>query len=296
MTSATLIVNPRAGRGQAAARAEACARELHARGWRMQVSQSHSVTETIDSARRAGEVADLVIACGGDGTVNAVLQGVIGTSAALGVLPCGTGNDIANTFGMPKGNVEVMASALANMSIVAVDVARVTTAEGESRWFLGVLSTGFDSNVNERANSIRWPRGTARYITAMLAELRTFTPRPYSITIDGAEHEGPGILVSVGNGPRYGGGMRICPAADIRDGQLDLTWLGDVSKPTLLKVFPRVYAGTHIQHPRVSTLRGRDIQLTAPGQIAYADGERVGPLSISIEVHPAALKVVAALA
>ena len=90
--------------------------------------------------------------------------------------------------------------------------------------------------------------------------------------------------------------MRICPSADIRDGQLDLTWLGEVSKATLLKVFPRVYAGTHVTHSRVSTLRGKHIQVTAPGQIAYADGERVGPLPISIEVHPAALKVIAALA
>ena len=296
MTSAALIVNPRAGKGRAADQAAVCARELNQRGWHTQVSLCHSLAETVESARAAAEFADVVIACGGDGTVNTVLQGVVGTSSALGVLPCGTGNDIASTLGMPKGNAELIAATLASSPIVAVDVARVTTADGTSRWFLGVLSSGFDSNVNERANSIRWPRGTARYITAMLAELRTFTARPYSIIIDGDVHEGPGILVSVGNGPRYGGGMRICPSADIRDGQLDLTWLGDVSKATLLKVFPRVYAGTHVTHPRVSTLRGQQIQMAAPGQIAYADGERVGPLPISIEVHAAALKVAATLA
>jgi diacylglycerol kinase (ATP) len=296
MTSAALIVNPRAGKGRVVDQAAAFAGELRSHGWLTHVNLCHSVTETIESARRAAQSADLVIACGGDGTVNTVLQGLVGTSAALGVLPCGTGNDIASTLGVPKGTPAVIAEALVAMPIVSVDIARVTTADGTARWYLGVLSTGFDSNVNERANSIRWPRGTARYITAMIAELRTFTPRPYSITIDGAVHEGPGILVSVGNGPQYGGGMRICPAADIRDGELDLTWLGDVSKATLLKVFPRVYAGTHITHPRVSTLRGRRIQMTAPGQIAYADGERVGPLPISIEVHPAALKVAAALA
>ncbi|CAB4902332.1 unannotated protein [freshwater metagenome] len=296
MTSAALIVNPRAGKGRAADQAAVCARVLSDRGWHTRVTLCHSVSETIESARAAAEFADVVIACGGDGTVNTVLQGVVGTSSALGVLPCGTGNDIASTLGMPKGNAELIAATLASSPIVAVDVARVTTADGTSRWFLGVLSSGFDSNVNERANSIRWPRGTARYITAMLAELRTFTARPYSIIIDGDVHEGPGILVSVGNGPRYGGGMRICPSADIRDGQLDLTWLGDVSKATLLKVFPRVYAGTHVTHSRVSTLRGKQIQMAAPGQIAYADGERVGPLPISIEVHPAALKVTAALA
>ena len=296
MTSATLIVNPRAGKGRAAEQAARCAQALTQRGWQTQVSLCHSVSETIDSARAAAESADVVIACGGDGTVNTVLQGVVGTSSALGVLPCGTGNDIASTLGMPNGHAEAIAEALVVMPVLSVDIARVTTADGATRWFLGVLSTGFDSNVNERANSISWPRGTARYITAMLAELRTFTARPYSIIIDGDVHEGPGILVSVGNGPRYGGGMRICPSADIRDGQLDLTWLGDVSKATLLKVFPRVYAGTHVTHSRVSTLRGKQIQMAAPGQIAYADGERVGPLPISIEVHAAALKVTAALA
>ena len=296
MTSAALIVNPRAGKGRAADQATVCAQVLNQHGWHTRVSLCHSVTDTIESARLATESADVVIACGGDGTVNAVLQGVVGTSSALGVLPCGTGNDISSTLGMPKGDAEVIAKALTSMPVISIDVARVTTADGATRWYLGVLSTGFDSNVNERANAIRWPRGTARYITAMLAELRTFTARPYSIAIDGAVHEGAGILVSVGNGPRYGGGMRICPSADMRDGQLDLTWLGEVSKATLLKVFPRVYAGTHVTHSRVSTLRGKHIQVTAPGQIAYADGERVGPLPISIEVHPAALKVIAALA
>ena len=141
MTSATLIVNPRAGKGRAAAQAQSCARELNERGWRTQVIQCHSVTETMESARRAGGAVDLVIACGGDGTVNTVLQGVVGSSAALGVLPCGTGNDIANTFGMPKGKVEVMAETLANMPLISVDIARVTTSEGTTRWFLGVLST-----------------------------------------------------------------------------------------------------------------------------------------------------------
>ena len=99
------------------------------------------------------------------------------------------------------------------------------------------------------------------------------------------------MLVSVGNGSRYGGGMRICPDARSDDGLLDVTWLGAVSKPTFLRVFPSVFRGTHVEHPAVRTFRGRSMRIAAEGQIAYADGERIGPLPVEIEVRPSALRV-----
>ena len=99
------------------------------------------------------------------------------------------------------------------------------------------------------------------------------------------------MLVSVGNGPRFGGGMLVCPDALLDDELLDITWLGEISIPRFLGVFPRVYKGTHVNHPAVQTMRGQVMEIDAPGQVAYADGERVGPLPVTVRVRPAALRV-----
>lgn len=293
---AALIVNPRAGRGRAAAAAADAVLELQSLGWTTTIHADPSPEQARASAARAAADSDVVIAVGGDGTVSNVLQPLVGTSAALGILPCGTGDDNARALGMPKASARECARVIATSPITSIDVGKAVTADGVTKWFLSVLCTGFDSNVNDRANVMSWPTGTAKYVTALLAELRTFTPRDYRVTIDGLEMVDKGMLVSVGNGPRYGGGMHICPDADLRDGQLDLTWLHAVGRPTLLKVFPRVFSGTHVTHPRVSTHRGSVIRLEAEGQTAYADGERIGLLPVEVTVAASALKVAAPLA
>ena len=171
-----------------------------------------------------------------------------------------------------------------------LDVGAARSDDGVERFFLGVLSTGFDSSVNERANAMRRLAGH-RYNIAIVRELASFRALDYDVVIDGVRERAPGMLVSVGNGSRYGGGMRICPDALSDDGLLDVTWLGAVSKPTFLRVFPSVFRGTHVEHPAVRTFRGRSIRIAAEGQIAYADGERIGPLPVEIEVRPSALRV-----
>ena len=145
--------------------------------------------------------------------------------------------------------------------------------------------------VNERANRMTWPKGKARYLVAIIGELRTFRPVAYRATIGDVPVDDAAMLVAVGNGVSYGGGMKVCPAAIPDDGLLDVTWLRAVSTPTFLRVFPSVFAGTHVDKPYVSTYRAREVRLDAPGQLAYADGERVGPLPISIQARPRALRV-----
>jgi diacylglycerol kinase (ATP) len=109
--------------------------------------------------------------------------------------------------------------------------------------------------------------------------------------IDGQRIQADGMLVAVGNGHRYGGGMLVCPDAVTHDGLLDVTWLGAVSTPTFLRALPSVYSGEHVKHEFVTTHRGSVLTLAADGQIAYADGERIGPLPISVESLPAVLRV-----
>jgi len=164
-------------------------------------------------------------------------------------------------------------------------------AHGVSRWFVGVLGAGFDSVVNERANTWGWPKGRMRYNLAIARELPVFKPIPYVIEVDGVRHSTQAMLVAVGNGPSYGGGMMVCPDASLDDGLFDIMILNQISTLEFLRVFPKVFSGRHVGHPAVQILRGREVRLEASGIISYADGERFAPLPMSAQVVPGALNV-----
>ena len=292
---AWIIANPVAGGGRGGRHAAVAARVLGERGVAVRLVHPTSAEEAEATARDAVTLgAAAVVASGGDGTVHAVLQGVAGTDIPLGIVAAGSGDDVAASLGFPLGDPvaagRVLADALSEPVTRRVDAARASTADGTRRWYLGVMSTGFDSSVNERAN--RMSRlGGQRYTAAMLRELASFRALPYRVEADGTVLHGEGLLVSVGNGPRYGGGMLVCPAALLDDGLLDVTWLGAISTPRFLGVFPSVYRGDHVRHPAVRTLRARTLVIDAPGQVAYADGERVGPLPVRVEVVSGAVRV-----
>jgi diacylglycerol kinase (ATP) len=293
--AAWLVANPVAGGGRAARIASTAAKRLVDAGIDCRLVHPSSAVDTRATVRMAVEQqATAVVACGGDGTVHAVIQELVGLPTPLGILPGGSGDDIAGSLGFSSGPpakvIDGLLHSLSTGRSHAVDVGDVCAADGERRVFLAVLSTGFDSSVNERANTMS-RLGGQRYNAAMLRELASFRPLPYRLVVDGVVHEGEGMLVSVGNGPRFGGGMLVCPDARLDDGELDITWLGAISIPAFLAVFPRVYKGTHVDHPAVEVLRGRAMTIEAPGQVAYADGERIGPLPISVSVRPGALRV-----
>lgn len=292
---AWLVVNPVAGGGRGARHGASTLRRLRDAGIACRLVHAASPADSMRTAAQAVEEgARAVIACGGDGTAHWVLQPLVGTEVPLGIVAGGSGDDVAASLGfVSQGAAAIAAQITASVAAGttrAVDVGETRTADGTERCFLGVLTTGFDSSVNERANAMTRLHGQ-RYNVAMVRELASFRPLDYDVTIDGERISAPGMLVSVGNGPRYGGGMQICPAARPDDGILDVTWLGRLSTPTLLRLFPRVYRGTHVEHPAVSTFRGRVISIDAPGQIAYADGERIGPLPVEVRVRPSALRV-----
>jgi diacylglycerol kinase (ATP) len=138
-----------------------------------------------------------------------------------------------------------------------------------------------------------WPRGPMRYNLAVLRELPTFRAIPYVVTVDALRIETQAMLVAVANGPAFGGGMRVAPDARYDDGWFDVMVLHRVSVPTFLRVFPRVFAGRHTDHPRVEIVRGRRVRLEATGIVTQADGEPFEPLPLELEVVPGALRVVA---
>ena len=285
-------MNPEAGRGRGRSQGPNLVAALHSRGVETAVLVGTGPQEALSMARAAvQEGVDCLVAAGGDGTVHLALQAVAGTATPLGVVALGTGNDNAAGLGLPVKRVQAAADIIASGNVRAVDVASVRTAEGEYRWFLGVLSAGFDSLVTERANAMTWPRGQARYVRALVSELRAFTPVRFEVQIDGEEMSDDAMFASIGNGVSYGGGMKVCVGARLDDGLLTMTWIHRMPRWELVRTFPKVFSGTHIHHPGVSQHAGRHIRVTAPNQLAYADGERVGALPIDVEVHPLGVRV-----
>ena len=260
---------------------------LRAGGVLVEVLVGATADEAAELARRAvGEGLDTLVAVGGDGLVSLAQQAVAGTDVRLGIVPCGTGNDAARALGLPLGDPAGAVDVVLTGRTRVVDLGRVV-----GRTFLAVLSSGFDSRVNERANRMVWVRGPARYRVAMVAELGVFRPVPYRIGLDGELLELEAMLVAVGNGPSYGGGMRVCPGAALDDGLLEVTVVLPLAVGPFLRLFPSVYRGEHVRSPAVLTRRVRQVSLAADGMTAYADGEPVGPLPVTVDVVPGALQV-----
>lgn len=286
-TRCALLVNPAAGNGRHARAVDAVCERLVQADLHVTVMQGGDAAETSDLARGAVQAAyDLVTVMGGDGMVHLVVQALAGTGTALGVIATGTGNDVARYLGLPRRRPLDAAALVAARRTRTIDLARTG-----STYYVTVLASGFDSLVNERANAMTWPGGQMRYNLATLAELRVFEPLSYTVELDGRRVQLDAMLVAVGNGPSYGGGLRICEGAQLDDGLLDVVIIKPMSRLELLKVYPRLFRGTHVTHPAYERHLVRRVSVAAPGIVAYADGERIGPLPRTVDVAPAALRV-----
>jgi diacylglycerol kinase (ATP) len=284
-----LLTNPTAGRGRATRVRDAALARLREAGLVVRNLHGRDVDEAADLAQQcvADEVEALVV-CGGDGMVHLAAQAVATTPTALGIIPAGTGNDVARYFGIPRKDPLAAADLVIGGETRTIDLGR-----SGSRYFVTVLAAGFDAIVNERANRMTWPRGQLRYTLATLAELRVFEPLPYVLQLDDQQLSLDAMLVAVGNGPSFGGGLRITEGAVLDDGMLDVVIIKPMSKPGLVRTYPRLFKGTHVTHPQYEHHLARSVTVAAPGIVSYADGERFGPLPLTVECAPGALTVLA---
>lgn len=290
-----IIANPHAGGGRArksAQEADHLFTNLGIRSTlhlRPTLPEMHNVIERI-----AAESPSVVLACGGDGTIHQVLQATIPAKITTGIIPAGTGNDIARNMGLPTSTSEsylVEVASLINQDHYDWVDASLITHGSATHWSLGVISAGFDSAVNERANRMKYGRGTLRYISALLAEIVPFQLHSFTVEMDGDTYNDPALLIAIGNGRGYGGGMRICPEASMTDGLLNVTWVGKAQRRTVLRLFPRIYSGRHIEHDLVTTYTVKEVRITSQESVIYADGERIGPPPVHITLVPRAAKI-----
>ncbi|WP_353810211.1 diacylglycerol/lipid kinase family protein [Agromyces sp. SYSU T00194] len=291
-----LAINPNAAFGRNRDVGPRTAERLEAAGYEVAMLREPNfelLRRETESEVAAG--TDALVVVGGDGMVSLGVNVVAETDVPMGVVGAGTGNDLARALGLPFDDPQAAIEALVrSLGRPPRTIDAATVRHGElTTWFACVLSAGFDAIVNDRANRMTRPRGPSRYAIALARELATFHPREYVLTIDGEVRTQRAMLVSVANTPSLGGGMRIAPDAALDDGLLDVFIVHPLSRLGLVRVFPRVYSGTHVDHPAVELLRARSVRIEASGVTAYADGERLGALPVEVTARPGALRVFA---
>lgn len=293
MKRVVVLTNPAAGVGQADRSARRAVNRLRELGLDVLDVAGNDAQDAVRIARAAVDKApDALVVVGGDGMIHLAVQVLAGSGVPLGVIPAGTGNDHARAFGLPRDDPEAAADVIAAGSVQPVDVGQVTRADGSITYFGSVMAAGFDSLVNDRANRMTWPRGRMRYNLAILAELANLRPLPFRFELAGGEVvERELTLAAIGNTSSYGGGMRICPDADPTDGLLDVTLVGAMPRRKLLRFFPTVFSGKHVQHDEVQTLRVASLRVESPGINAYADGDFIAALPVDVSLLPGGLHI-----
>jgi diacylglycerol kinase (ATP) len=291
-----VAINPAASFGRTRNAGHQAVGCIRAAGWDVVVLEAENYSALRGSVDRTLETGvEALVVVGGDGMVHLGVNALAGLDIPLGIVPSGTGNDVARLLALPLNDAVAACRRLLDALETGgrrIDVGRVT-AGSRTTHFAGVLSAGFDAAVNERANSWSWPRGKSRYNLAMLRELGSFRRIVYTVTADDVTWNQPALLISVANGQFIGGGMKITPEAVPDDGWLDMFVVKPLSRLRFLAVFPKVFAGKHTGHPAVEIRRVRKVRLMADGVVAYADGERIAELPVDVDLVPAALWVLA---
>ncbi|ASY23882.1 diacylglycerol kinase (ATP) [Candidatus Nanopelagicus abundans] len=277
-----LVANETAGKGKALQLANQFTDLLSQANQEFTLINEKSYEKTIEKlkAELSTNFYSKLIAVGGDGLVNLCLQHLAQSGLTLGVIPAGTGNDFARAVGLNKMSMNELFNLFTRTDPIKIDLGHVKSSTAE-KWFVQVLSTGFDAEVNSRANKIKWPRGKSKYTISTVRTLARFKPINYKIDIDSRKFDQSAMLFTIANGETYGGGMRICPGASNSDGFFEILLVRPVSRFVLLTIFPKVFKGNHIPHQKIDTYRAKVVTISAPTS-AYADGEYVAHLPITV--------------
>lgn len=291
-----VLANPAAAGGHAAGRIPQVLRTLREHGAQVRQVQAGSAPEAQAALLAAvDDDVEALVTIGGDGTHAIGVQVAASTGTPLAVVPTGTGNDLPRALGVDPHDPVAAARVALTAPVAHADVLAVGRAGDEQRLIATVATAGFDSLVVDRANTLQRPSGRARYLVAVAAEYARLRAREMRLVLDGATvADGPAILAAMGNTGWYGGGMHVCPRADPFDGLLDVTLVHDVPRPRLELpgVVARMYRGTHLEHPAIEALRGRELELHCDDMNVYGDGELAGTAPLTLRVRPAALPVV----
>jgi YegS/Rv2252/BmrU family lipid kinase len=303
MTDILIIVNPVSAGGSTGRRWPAVQRKLRARGFEFEVALTTKPLEATEIARREVRGSrPLVVAAGGDGTINEVVNGFFDedrpqrSDTRLGVLPLGTGGDFRRTFGIPDDPVRAARFLLVGTPRrIDAGCARFRTRAGEDqmRHFINIADAGVGGEVVERVNRSRKRLGgRATFLAASLVSIARWQNKEMRLTVDGEMRELTAQQVVVANGQYYGSGMRVAPGAMPDDGLFDVVVVGDVNLVENLRGLAKIRSGKHLEgsNPKWEVLRGRKVSVASPEPVRIdLDGEQPGVLPATFELVPAAI-------
>lgn len=286
-----VLVNPSAGRGRALNRLGDFRALASSEGLSLETWMTEYPGHARELAVRAlEEGAEKLVVIGGDGTLSEVVDVLAGSEISLGIVPSGTGNDIARTVGIPVGSVRRAYRKIMNGDTIRSDVAEELVS---GRRFISFAGCGFPAIVAEKANSMKFLRGRIVFFVSLYAVVTEMKAFPVSLVIDGVREETVCTSVMVHNTPYTGGGLKIAPGAAIDDGYLEVVLVGEIGSLELMKNFPRLYSGSHLRHPAFRMVKGKQISIVMPErQLVSYDGETDFAEELDIRVNQGALKLI----
>lgn len=323
-----VVTNPTAGSGRGARWGAEALTALSARGHQLRDLSRGSWAASYEAAMRHREDIDALVVVGGDGMVHLGVQVCGGGALPLGIVAAGSGNDAAGSLGLPVHDIEASVQRIEDGlagQVSHVDLGEMTGAmvdlPATPRYFFSVLSAGIDAAIAAYGANLRFPRGPQKYTVATMRELMRFTPYGVHIRVNGEAWSQRCTLVAVANAPVFGGGLTVSPDSSMTDGMLELVLAQPLSKPAIVKLFPKLRTGSHLSDPRVRVIRTSQVEISpvgpssrdsilgrgdpaakgqeaghgAPLPPAFADGELVGKAPLTVKVAPGALRVLGAM-
>jgi YegS/Rv2252/BmrU family lipid kinase len=285
--SFALLVNPASAGGKALKALPLVHEALDRLGAEHRTVTTRSSEHAAEEATRAAAAGETVAALSGDGMLRPLAGALKGTPAALAVIPCGRGNDLARVLGIPTDTAEAVQVAVEGPERL-IDVAEV-----DGTPYVGIASFGFDSEANRIANDAKLVRGNAVYLYAALRALAAWKPAAFTVTVDGERHEYSGYSIAVGNSKAYGGGMMVLPDAELDDGKLDVLVSKDARKLTFLRGVFQTFKAAHVDSPHAEFLRGEVIEVGSDRPfVIYGDGDPIGATPATMRVETRCLRVI----
>lgn len=284
MRCCTVIVNPKAGNGKALGLLSIVEAKLRERGYDVSTEYTRMVGDGTRIAQLVPH-ASTVVALGGDGTLNEIING-LPQGCLLAIVPGGSGNDLIKSLPIPNNPIQALAWALQGkprkLDVGVISCGRIDengqeVLETGERLFINGVGVGFDAAVAVRKGEIKYLTGTPVYLAAVLLTLGSYKAPLFEIQADGVSRSSKNLLIAIGNGRCAGGGFYLTPEADPADGKLDVCLIDDISIPTIFGLMPRVMLGRHLTHRNVTYTKTNEVKLRTESRFfIHADGEIVG--------------------
>ncbi|MBS1272325.1 MAG: Diacylglycerol kinase [Candidatus Marinimicrobia bacterium] len=286
----TIVANPAAGNGKTLNALDELQYYLNESHLKYELVFTHSPMEAAEIAsNKSQQGSDVIVAFGGDGTINEVANGLVGGEAPLGIIPCGSGNDFSKSTGIPK-DISAAVDILGNHAVKSIDVGKI-----EDRYFVNGMGIGFDALVNYRATQMQMLKGKTSYVASIVSSLFQYQSIEMEVEFNGTVKTGKTYLVALGNGFSVGGGFRLTPDAVLDDACFDVCHVAEVKKRTIIRHFSKLLDGRVGAVEQVTLSKSPDLTITSDEHLPiHIDGEvfRMDATEVNVKIVPSALPVI----